>query len=37
MKVQKTLSLSINIAEKLNEEDNQSALVEELLNEHYDD
>jgi len=36
MKVQKTLSLPIDVAQQLDEEDNQSALVVELLSEHYD-
>jgi hypothetical protein len=35
MKVQKTLSLPIDVAQELNGEDNQSALVTELLREHY--
>jgi hypothetical protein len=35
MKAQKTLSLSLDVAQELNDEDNQSALVESLLREHY--
>lgn len=35
MKVQKTLSLPIDVAQELDEEDNQSALVAELLSDHY--
>lgn len=37
MKVQKTFSLPISIAEKLDKEENQSALVAELLHNHYED
>ena len=36
MKAQKTLSLSLDVAQELDNEDNQSALVESLLREHYD-
>lgn len=36
MKVQKNLNLEYEIVEKLNEEDNQTQLVESLLREHYD-
>lgn len=36
MKVQKTLSLPLEVAEELDDEDNQSALVAELLSDHYD-
>lgn len=36
MKTQKTLSLPIDVAQKLDDEDNQSGLVAELLEEHYD-
>lgn len=36
MKVQKTISLSIDVATELDDEENQSALVEELLRGHYD-
>ena len=36
MKVQKNFSLSYEIAEQLNEEDNQTALIESLLRDHYD-
>jgi len=35
-KRQKTLTLSDDVAERLSEEDNQSAKVEELLREDYD-
>lgn len=36
MKVNKTISLSVPVAEALDGEANQSALVEELLRDHYD-
>jgi len=36
MKVNKTLSLSIDVASQLDGEDNQSQLVEELLREYYE-
>jgi hypothetical protein len=36
MKVQKTLSLSLDVAQELDDEDNQSALVESLLRDHFD-
>jgi hypothetical protein len=36
MKVQKNLNLEYEVVEKLNEEDNQTQLVESLLREHYD-
>lgn len=36
MKAQKTLSLSIDVSKKLDEENNQSAVVEELLRNYYD-
>ena len=35
-KRQKTLTLSDDVAERLSEEDNQSAKVEQLLREEYD-
>lgn len=35
-KVQKTLSLDLNVAERLEEEDNQSKTVEEALNEYWE-
>jgi len=34
-KVQKTLSLSVDVAERLEEESNQSQTVERLLKEEY--
>jgi hypothetical protein len=36
MKVQKTFSLPIEVAEKIDNEDNQSALVAELLSDYYE-
>jgi hypothetical protein len=36
MKVQKTFSLPIEVAEQIDDEENQSALVAELLSNHYD-
>jgi len=36
MKVNKTISLSVPVAAALDSEPNQSALVEELLRDHYD-
>jgi hypothetical protein len=35
MKVQKNLNLDYEVVEALNQEDNQTALVEQLLREHY--
>jgi len=35
MKAQKNLNLDVEIVEKLNEEDNQTKLIESLLREHY--
>lgn len=35
-KVPKNLSLSIEVVERLEDEDNQSEVVEELLREEYD-
>jgi hypothetical protein len=35
-KVQKTLNLSVEVAEVLEEESNQSKVVEQLLKEKYD-
>jgi hypothetical protein len=35
-KVQKTLNLSVEVAEVLEDESNQSKLVEQLLREEYD-
>ena len=36
MKVNKTLSLSYEVAERLDDEQNQSQLVESLLKDHYE-
>jgi len=35
MKAQKNMSLSVEVVEKLEQEDNQTALVEGLLRDHY--
>lgn len=35
MKVNKTLSLSLEVVQRLNEEENQSETVEDVLREHY--
>lgn len=35
-KVNKTLSLPLDVVEELEDEENQSELVERLLREHYD-
>lgn len=36
-KVQKTLSLDLDVAERLEEEENQSKTVEEALKEYWED
>jgi len=35
MKVQKNLSLDLDVAQKLDDEENQTELVQRLLREHY--
>lgn len=36
MKVNKTVSLRVDVAQQLHQEDNQSRIVETLLRNHYD-
>lgn len=36
MRVHKTLSIDLEVVQRLDDEENQSRLVEELLRDHYD-